>query len=158
MWPWPYHTAPTCAAGPRDDHDETALAAAAAPFPIWFMTESPQSLLDARKRELRRSLSERRRALEPAMRAAKSRAAAWNALLAVPWQERPNVALFWPLADEMDTLPLLHALHWLGAEPLLPRMQGRGRPLVFHRWQPGLELVEGPFRVYEPPPGLSTHD
>ncbi len=118
------------------------------------MTENPQSLLDARKRELRRSLSERRRALEPMARAQASRAAAWHALQALPWRERPNVALFWPLADEIDTLPLMHALHWLGAEPLLPRMQGRGRPLVFHRWQPGLELVEGPFRVREPPPDL----
>jgi 5-formyltetrahydrofolate cyclo-ligase len=33
-------------------------------------------------------------------------------------------------------------------------MQGCGRPLVFHRWQPGLDLVEGPFRVREPPRGL----
>ena len=64
------------------------------------------------------------------------------------------MSLFWPLADEIDTLPLLHALHWLGAEPLLPRMQGRGRPLVFHRWIPELELVDGPFQVREPPPHL----
>ena len=28
-WPWPRHMAPTCVAGPRDDHDETALAATA---------------------------------------------------------------------------------------------------------------------------------
>jgi 5-formyltetrahydrofolate cyclo-ligase len=118
------------------------------------MTDSAPSLLDARKRELRRRLRERRRALDPADRAQASRDAAWHALQALPWRERPRVALFWPLADEIDTLPLLHALHWLGAEPLLPRMQGRGRPLVFHRWRPDLELVEGPFRVREPPPGL----
>ena len=64
------------------------------------------------------------------------------------------MSLFWPLAEEIDTLPLLHALHWLGAKPLLPRMQGRGRPLVFHRWHPELELVEGSFQVREPPAHL----
>ena len=85
--------------------------------------------------------------IDAAARAAASRAAAWHALSALPWRERPRVSLFWPLADEIDTLPLLHALHWLGAEPLLPRMQGRGRPLVFHAWDPELELVEGPFQV-----------
>ncbi|MGD9507823.1 MAG: 5-formyltetrahydrofolate cyclo-ligase [Geminicoccaceae bacterium] len=118
------------------------------------MTESTPSLIDARKRELRRRVGEHRRAIDPGPRADASRAAAWHGLRALPWRERRRVALFWPLLDEIDTLPLLHALHWLGAEPLLPRMQGRGRPLVFHRWTPDLDLIEGPFRVREPPPGL----
>ena len=95
-----------------------------------------------------------RQAFDPARHAEASRAAAWHALQALPWRERRRVALFWPLADEIDTLPLLHALHWLGAEALLPRMQGRGQPLVFHVWTPDLSLVEGPFRVHEPPPDL----
>lgn len=120
------------------------------------MTESHPSSLDARKRELRRRLSERRRTLDPDVRAEASRAAARHALQALPWRERGRIALFWPLADEIDTAPLLHALHGLGAEPLLPRMQGRGRPLVFHRWTPELDLIDGPFRVREPPPGLPS--
>src|SRR5688500_147452 len=97
-----------------------------------------------RKRALRRELRARRGAIAPAERAEASRRAAWHALAALPWRQRPRVALSWPLADEIDTLPLLHALHWLGAEPLLPRMRGFGRPLTFHSWDPGLELVEGP--------------
>jgi 5-formyltetrahydrofolate cyclo-ligase len=110
--------------------------------------------LPARKRALRRELRARRVALPAERRAAASQAAAWHALRTLPWPERRRVALFWPLEGEIDTLPLLHALHWLGAQPLLPRMQGKGRPLVFHPWHPEVELVEGPFRVLEPPPGL----
>lgn len=118
------------------------------------MSEHSLTSLDERKRALRRDLRARRRSLDAAGRAEASRAAAWHALAGLPWRERRRVALFWPLADEIDTLPLLHALHWLGAEVLLPRMQGRGAPLLFHRWSPELELVTGPFRVREPPPGL----
>ncbi|MFO1049455.1 MAG: 5-formyltetrahydrofolate cyclo-ligase [Geminicoccaceae bacterium] len=118
------------------------------------MTESFPASLDERKLQLRRDLRVRRRALDAQWRAGASRAAAWHALAGLPWRERRRVALFWPLADEIDTLPLLHALHWLGAEALLPRMQGRGAPLLFHRWTPELELAAGPFQVREPPPGL----
>ena len=110
--------------------------------------------LDQDKRELRRRLRAQRQTLDPAFRDRSSRTAAWYALQALPWRDRRRVSLFWPLADEIDTLPLLHALHWLGAETLLPRMQGRGRPLLFHRWSPDLELVDGPFQVREPPPDL----
>lgn len=118
------------------------------------MSNPPPPGIEERKRELRHSLRARRRSLDPAQRTEASRAATWHALAALPWRERRQVALFWPLADEIDTLPLLHALHWLGAEVLLPRMQGRGRPLLFHRWSPELELVAGPFQVREPPPGM----
>lgn len=106
--------------------------------------------LTERKRALRSELRARRRALDPTWRTDAGRSAAWHALGSLPWCEHRRVALFWPLADEIDTLPLLHALHWLGAQPLLPRMQGRGRPLMFHRWTPELELVQGPFQVLEP--------
>lgn len=107
--------------------------------------------LDVRKRALRQELRARRVALCAEDRAAASRAASWVALQGLPWQLRPKVALFWPLADEIDTRPLLHALHWLGAAPLLPRMNGTGRALTFHAWRPDLELVPGPFQVLEPP-------
>ena len=115
------------------------------------MRRAPDPDIAERKRGLRRELRARRQAMPAECRAEASRAAAWHALAGLPWRDRPRVGLFWPLADEIDTLPLLHALHWLGAEPLLPRMQGRGQPLVFHRWTPEIELVEGPFRVFEPP-------
>ena len=107
--------------------------------------------LAERKRALRLQQRTIRQAIGLETHAAASRSAALHALTELPWRERPKVALFWPLADEIDTRPLLHALHWLGGEPLLPRMAGRGRPLTFHPWRPDLALVEGRFRVWEPP-------
>lgn len=118
------------------------------------MTSPDPPALAERKAVLRRELRARRAALEPAQRAAASLAAARHVIRGLPWPQRPKVALSWPLADELDTRPLLHALFWLGAVPLLPRMSGRGRPLAFHAWTPELALVAGPLSVMEPPPGL----
>jgi 5-formyltetrahydrofolate cyclo-ligase len=115
---------------------------------------NPDGGIAERKRALRREALARRAEMALGARAAASRDACWHVLRHLPCRDRPKVALSWPLADELDTRPLLHALHWLGAEPLLPRMQGRGRPLVFHRWRPEMPLVEGPMRVLEPAPNL----
>jgi 5-formyltetrahydrofolate cyclo-ligase len=108
--------------------------------------------LISRKRALRRELLGRRGELDAATQAAASRTAAWAALAGLPWRERPKVSLFWSLAGEIDTAPLLHSLHWLGAAPLLPRMNGFGRPLSFHAWTPALELTAGPMGVMQPTP------
>ncbi|MDP6189650.1 MAG: 5-formyltetrahydrofolate cyclo-ligase [Gammaproteobacteria bacterium] len=64
----------------------------------------------------------------------------------------PNsqVSGFWPLAEELDTLPLLHALHTAGHQILLPVMQGAGKPLVFATWAPGDTLVTASFNTLEP--------
>jgi 5-formyltetrahydrofolate cyclo-ligase len=118
------------------------------------MTPSDTMAIIERKRALRGEMRARRLRLDAGTRAEASRAAAWHALAHLPWRARPKVALFWPLAEELDTRPLLHALHWLGGEPLLPRMQGRGQPLVFYAWRPETPLVLGPFGVMEPEPGL----
>lgn len=96
----------------------------------------------------------RRAELAPDWRAQASLAAARHVVRELPWPERPKVALSWPLADELDTRPLLHALRWLGAVPLLPRMTGRGRPLVFHAFDPEVALIPGPMGVMEPPADL----
>lgn len=118
------------------------------------MAPSDLETLRERKHELRRAMLARRAAIEPAIRAEAARAAAWQALTVLPWRERREVALSWPMGEEIDTRPLLHALAWLGATPLLPRMAGKGRPLAFHAWTPEMALVPGPFGVLEPPPGL----
>ena len=59
---------------------------------------------------------------------------------------------FWPLADEIDTRPLLEALHKAGHKVLLPVMQGANQPLVFACWAPGDKLVTGNFKTQEPAP------
>jgi 5-formyltetrahydrofolate cyclo-ligase len=62
------------------------------------------------------------------------------------------VSGYWPLADEFDPHPAMDRLAALGHPLALPRVQGRGRPLAFHAWQPGDRLLAGPFQVLEPSP------
>jgi 5-formyltetrahydrofolate cyclo-ligase len=62
------------------------------------------------------------------------------------------VSGYWPLADEFDPRPAMDRLAGLGHPLALPRVQGRGRPLAFHAWQPGDRLLAGPFQVLEPSP------
>lgn len=123
-------------------------------IPSSVMTSADIESLRARKRALRGEMQARRGALDAAARAEASLAASWHVLKALPCRERCRIALFWPRGEEIDTRPLLHALHGLGAVPLLPRMQGRGRPLAFHPWSPEQALVPGRFGVLEPAPEL----
>jgi 5-formyltetrahydrofolate cyclo-ligase len=60
------------------------------------------------------------------------------------------VAGFWPLAEEFDTRPLLHALAARGHSICLPVVVGPGRPLEFRQWRPGDELQAGSFGVLAP--------
>jgi 5-formyltetrahydrofolate cyclo-ligase len=43
-------------------------------------------------------------------------------------------------------------LHRRGHPVGLPVIVGKGRPLMFRRWQPDAQLVPGEFRVMTPPP------
>jgi 5-formyltetrahydrofolate cyclo-ligase len=104
-----------------------------------------------RKAALRDEIKARRAALHPAEVEAAGRGIARHVLTGLPWPERPRVSVFWSLPGELDTRPLLHCLHWLGAVPLLPRVRGRGRPLAFHPWSPDAPLVRGPLGLREPP-------
>ncbi|MDP6968544.1 MAG: 5-formyltetrahydrofolate cyclo-ligase [Gammaproteobacteria bacterium] len=66
----------------------------------------------------------------------------------------PNskVSGFWPLAEELDTVPILKALHAAGHQVLLPVMQGANQPLAFACWAPGDQLVAAGFNTLEPAP------
>ncbi len=60
------------------------------------------------------------------------------------------VAAYWPTGDEIDTRPLLDGMAEHGMVCALPVIVGPGRPLIFRRWQPGTDLVTGPFNVQIP--------
>lgn len=109
------------------------------------------SLLEA-KAELRRRMRALRRARAPAERAAAGRAAAGH--LAAPLAAAPPgpVALFRALPEEIDTEPAIAVLLAAGRSVLLPRQDGRDRPLAFHAFRPGDPLMPGPFGVLEPLP------
>lgn len=109
---------------------------------------NPPSLLE-RKASLRAEVAARRQLLGPEDRA---RAAERLAQYLDDLVTDPAIvtAGFWPLAQEIDPRPALNRLHARGQQLVLPRMQGRGRPLVFHAWQPGQRLVAARFEVMEP--------
>lgn len=60
------------------------------------------------------------------------------------------VAVYWPLGDELDPVPLLNTLHSLGHRMVLPVMLGAKKPLVFRTWCPGDELQNASFGTLEP--------
>jgi 5-formyltetrahydrofolate cyclo-ligase len=109
------------------------------------------SELDAAKRAMRAEMTARRRG-----HAGDQRAAAlagrdrFAAAMEVP--SRAIVSGYWPLADEFDPRPILELLHEGGCTIGLPVVLGRGRPLLFRRWLPGMMLVPGSFKVMTPPP------
>jgi 5-formyltetrahydrofolate cyclo-ligase len=64
--------------------------------------------------------------------------------------ERPAVSVFWPIRSEINTRPLIDALHVEGYAVALPRMSGVKQPLHFHAFAPGDDLAKGPFGLSEP--------
>lgn len=106
-------------------------------------------MIDIEKALLRREVQQRRAAMGDGARQ-KASDAAGNALVGL--LDRPVVALFWPLAHEIDTRPLLPLLTARGFRPLLSRMQRVREPLVFHEWHDGMVLEEARFGVMQPPP------
>ena len=60
------------------------------------------------------------------------------------------ISAYWPIGSELDTQPLMAALHARGHRLALPVLQGRGRPLLFRAWAPGEPLVKAGFGLSEP--------
>jgi 5-formyltetrahydrofolate cyclo-ligase len=61
-----------------------------------------------------------------------------------------TVSAFWPMGSEIDLRPLIHALHDAGHPIGLPVVVGRGQPLLFRAWRPGLALVPGGYGTQVP--------
>jgi len=60
---------------------------------------------------------------------------------------------FWSLGTEIDTRPLLAALHALGHALALPVTPPRGQPLIFRLWTPGTPMARGPMGTQHPAEG-----
>ncbi len=75
---------------------------------------------------------------------------------AVPVDPDAVVGGYWPLDEELDSVPLLHRLHGLGHVLGLPAVTGRGQPLAFRRWRPGTRLIKDAFGVATPAPEAET--
>lgn len=60
------------------------------------------------------------------------------------------VAGYWPIGDEIDIRPLLHALHERGHPVTLPVTPALGQPLSFRLWKPEDVLVPERFGTMRP--------
>lgn len=61
------------------------------------------------------------------------------------------VSAFWPIRSELDTRPLIQALHDRGCAIGLPVVMGRLTALQFRQWTPDTRLEVGQFGVSTPP-------
>ena len=103
--------------------------------------------LDAAKRAARQAAFARRHGLD-----AEPPARRWPPTSCATAPRRPGaiVSGFWPIGDEIDLRPLLHALHERGNRVALPVTPRRGEPLTFREWRPGDVLVPERFGTMRP--------
>lgn len=107
------------------------------------------AMLDAEKAALRaRALVARAALAAPGA----GEALAGHVLAAVP-AGPIAIAGYWPMGEEIDTRPSLHALHAAGHRVLLPVTPRRGLPLGFRPWRPGCAMEAGRFGTSHPAAG-----
>ena len=116
------------------------------------MTQPPRPPEVDAKITLRAAMKARRAAISADVRA---QAAVRIAAMGLDWlmpAKRATVSGFLSIGDELDTAPLLAALHGAGHPLCLPVMQGRDRPLLFRAWAPGDALATVIWGIREPEP------
>jgi 5-formyltetrahydrofolate cyclo-ligase len=69
---------------------------------------------------------------------------------AMPPPSGAVVSGFWPMGEEIDIRPLLHALHGRGHMVLLPQTPRLGNPLIFRHWHPGVAMIPERFGTSRP--------
>ncbi|HJY16996.1 MAG TPA: 5-formyltetrahydrofolate cyclo-ligase [Xanthobacteraceae bacterium] len=101
------------------------------------------------KTELRRDALARRDALSADVRKAAAEAIAARAF---PLPISPGIIVsgFMPLKSEINPLPLMKTLAEAGAALALPKIDGRGKPLVMRAWPWGAPLDAGQWGIREP--------
>ena len=91
--------------------------------------------------EAKRAVRERALAARTAWDPAVGGALGEHVLREMPPPAGAVVSGFWPMGQEIDIRPLLHALHTRGHPIVLPETPKRGNPLIFRLWQPGAVMV-----------------
>lgn len=111
------------------------------------MTDHPDIL--AAKKRLRKRVQEARR-LAFATLGARGGELLARVADTIPVLPHAVVAGYWPLAGEIDPVPLMLRLAKRGCRLALPAVIGRGRPLVFRAWAPGDALEAGEHGTHHP--------
>ena len=115
------------------------------------MTLRAVDSISAEKAELRRDAAARRDALPAELRKAAAETIAARAF-AFPITPRTIVSGFMPMKSEINPLPLMKKLAEAGARLALPKIAGRGKPLIMRAWQWGAPLDAGQWGIREPKP------
>ncbi len=104
------------------------------------------------KQPPRRKALEARAGVAPPAREAAARSLAARGLELTRELLPPGdaVALYFPMREEIDCLPLLTALDAAGFVTALPATVGKARPLIFRRWRPGQTLKTTTLGTSEP--------
>jgi 5-formyltetrahydrofolate cyclo-ligase len=109
------------------------------------------SPLDIEKAALRRQCLAARRILPGAGEALRD-----VILRNIPPPSSALIGGFWPIGAEINTLPLLEALHARGHNIALPVTPPRGQPLLFRTWLPGQPMAPGPMGTQHPAEGATV--
>jgi len=108
----------------------------------------------AAKAELRTRASARRKQLMTSDPDAPARLAAQADIICTLARRRDPaciVAAYMPIRSELSPLRLVAALVAQGIVTAMPETPSPGNPLVFRRWGPGDDLVDGPYGTSQPP-------
>ncbi len=70
--------------------------------------------------------------------------------LAASEHEGSIISGFSSMPDELDTGPLLQALHVQGIKLALPVIEAKNQPLIFRSWAPGDEMATAQWGIREP--------
>ncbi|HEX5278519.1 MAG TPA: 5-formyltetrahydrofolate cyclo-ligase [Micropepsaceae bacterium] len=103
------------------------------------------------KEAIRKEAADRRAALTSQV-AVLSKAMALQFLMQVPVPPNAVVSSYWAIGDEADPQFLESELRRRGHRIVMPRVAGRNRPLDFHLWEAGAQLVRGGFGLSQPSP------
>ncbi|WP_284423264.1 MULTISPECIES: 5-formyltetrahydrofolate cyclo-ligase [unclassified Bradyrhizobium] len=103
------------------------------------------------KQQLRAAALAARDALSDEARRAAAQAIAARGL---PFVLKPGMVVsgYVPIRNELDPMPLMHALAGQGARLALPVVLARGHSLSFRAWSPGDRLTLGSLGIPEPSP------
>jgi 5-formyltetrahydrofolate cyclo-ligase len=103
-----------------------------------MLTETEQT-----KKTMREEAMARRQAYHQRMRDSASKTVRDKFLGSIPLEPHYTIAGYWPLSGELDSVPLLTALHERNYKCCLPIVTGYNQPLIFREWTPGQKLVDG---------------
>lgn len=107
------------------------------------------SQADDEKKQLRKQASHARKLAYEALPDAAHQIGRYHDVLTAHYAPK-IIAAYWPIRTEIDPIPLLENLCQTGAISCLPVTPEEGNPLVFHRWQIGSPLADGPYQTKEP--------